>query len=61
MLNLEERIRYHMLELSTDEVKYSIIFAHVCISIIHQIYFLSITNMHTCAKIIEYFTSSGDM
>ena len=42
MLDLVEWIRYHILEVSSNEVKYSIIFTHVCISIIHQICFLSI-------------------
>ena len=43
MWDLTEWIRYHILEVPPDEVKYSIIFAHVCISITHQICFLSIT------------------
>ena len=43
MSDLAEWIPYHMLEVSPDEIKYSIIFVHVCISIIHQICFLSIT------------------
>ena len=43
MSDLAEWIQYRMLEMSPDEVKYSIIFAHICISIIHEIYFLSIT------------------
>ena len=32
-----------MLQVYPDQVKYSIIFENVCISIIHQICFLSIT------------------
>ena len=43
MWDLTDWIRYHMLEVPSNKVKYSIIFAHVRISITHQICFLSIT------------------
>ena len=43
MSDLVEWIRYHMLQVFRDEVRYPIIFAHVCIFTIHQICFLRIT------------------
>ena len=44
-----------MLQVSPDQVKYSIIFAHVCISIIHQICSLSITMKASSYELIVLF------
>ena len=57
MSDLAKWIRYHTLEVSPDEVEYSIIFAHPCISIIHQICFLPITIKATSYNLTVLFQS----